>query len=77
MPSGQNTYKDRLFNFIFGSEENKAWTLALYNAVNGSDYKDPSEIQINPVEREVQGRCPAAEDLLRGLPDQEDENQSG
>ena len=49
MPSGQHTYKDRLFNFIFGSEENKAWTLALYNAVNGSDYKDPSEIQINTI----------------------------
>ena len=28
-------YKDRLFNFIFGSEENKAWTLSLYNAING------------------------------------------
>ena len=36
-------YKDRLFNFVFGSEENKAWTLDLYNAVNGSDYKDPDE----------------------------------
>ena len=31
-------YKDRLFNFLFGSEENKAWTLSLYNAVNGSNY---------------------------------------
>ena len=29
-------YKDRLFNFLFGSEENKAWTLSLYNAVNQS-----------------------------------------
>lgn len=29
------------------------------------------------LEREVQGRCSAAEDLLRGLPDQEDETQSG
>lgn len=27
-------YKDRLFAFIFGREENKAWTLSLYNAVN-------------------------------------------
>ena len=39
-------YKDRLFNFIFGSEENKAWTLSLYNAINGSDYTDPDAIEI-------------------------------
>ena len=31
-------YKDRLFNFIYGSPENRKWTLSLYNAVNGSDY---------------------------------------
>ena len=37
-------YKDRLFNFIFGSEENKEWTLSLYNAVNRSSYTDPSAI---------------------------------
>ena len=39
-------YKDRLFNFIFGSEENKAWTLSLYNAINGSDYTAPNAIEI-------------------------------
>lgn len=27
-------YKERLFAFIFGREENKAQTLILYNAVN-------------------------------------------
>lgn len=43
-------YKDRLFNFIFGREENKAWTLSLYNAVNGSDYTDPSMIEFNTLE---------------------------
>ena len=42
-------YKDRLFNFIFGSEENKAWTLSLYNAVNGSDYTDPAAIEITTI----------------------------
>ena len=42
-------YKDRLFNFIFGSEENKAWTLSLYNAVNGSSYTDPTAIEINTI----------------------------
>ena len=40
-------YKDRLINFIFGREENKEWTLSLYNAVNGSDYKDASIIRFN------------------------------
>ena len=43
-------YKDRLFTFIFGREENKAWTLSLYNAVNHTDYKDPELIQINTIE---------------------------
>ncbi len=43
-------YKDRLFNFIFGRDENKAWTLSLYNAVNGSDYADPSMIEFNTLE---------------------------
>ena len=45
----QREYKDRLFNFIFGSEENKAWTLSLYNAVNGTSYTDPEEVQINTI----------------------------
>ena len=42
-------YKDRLFNFLFGSEENKSWTLSLYNAVNGSNYTDPSTIEITTI----------------------------
>jgi len=39
-------YKDRVFKFIFGNPENKAWTLSLYNAVNGSQYRNPDEIQL-------------------------------
>ncbi len=42
--------KDRLFNFIFGREENKKWTLELYNAVNKSDYKDESQIEFNTLD---------------------------
>ena len=42
-------YKGRLFSFIFGSEENKAWTLSLYNAINGSDYTDPDAIEITTI----------------------------
>lgn len=39
-------YKDRLFSFIFGREENKQWTLSLYNAVNGTHYADENDIVI-------------------------------
>ena len=42
-------YKDRLFSFIFGDPDNRRWTLSLYNAVNGSDYKDPNAIQIKTI----------------------------
>ena len=45
-------YKDRLFNFLFGAEENREWTLSLYNAVNRSDYTDASLIRITTI-REV------------------------
>ena len=42
-------YKDRLFNFLFGSEENREWTLSLYNAVNNSHYTDPSAIEFTTI----------------------------
>ncbi len=42
--------KSRLFSFIFGKEQNKKWTLALYNAVNHSDYSNPDDIEINTIE---------------------------
>ena len=44
------THKDRLFCFIFGRRENRAWTLSLYNAVNHSSYANPDEIEINTIE---------------------------
>ena len=43
-------HKDRLFNFLFGQEENRKWTLSLYNAVNGSDHDDESMIEFNTLE---------------------------
>ena len=49
MAADNNQYKDRLFIFLFGSEENRAWTLSLYNAINNSDYKDPSLIEITTI----------------------------
>ncbi len=52
-PREQRVYKSRLFSFIFGREENKAWTLALYNAVRGTDHTDPKDITINTLEDTV------------------------
>ncbi len=43
-------HKDRLFNFIFGTEANRKWTLQLYNAVNGSDYEDETQIAFNTLQ---------------------------
>ena len=46
-------YKDRLFKFIFGNPDKKEWTLSLYNAMNGSHYTDPEDIQLNTIEDAV------------------------
>ncbi len=42
-------YKDRLFSFLFGYPDNRKWTLSLYNAINGSDYKDAELVQIKTI----------------------------
>lgn len=39
-------YKDRIFCFIFGDPRFKENALSLYNAVNGTDYKDVNELII-------------------------------
>ncbi len=39
-------HKDRLFTFIFGREENRKWTLSLYNAINGTEYTNEKDIEI-------------------------------
>ena len=49
MPNASREYRDRLFTFIFGSEEHRDWTLSLYNAVNGSSYDDPNLVTISTV----------------------------
>ena len=43
-------YKDTVFRMLFGSEEYKENTLALYNAMNGSHYTDPAELEINTIQ---------------------------
>ena len=46
-------YKDRVFKYLFGNPANREWTLALYNAVNGSNYENPEDIQYNAIEDAV------------------------
>ena len=43
-------YKDSLFRFIFGSEERKENTLALYNAINGTSYTDVRDLELTTLE---------------------------
>lgn len=43
-------YKDRLFCWIFGKDENKKHLLDLYNAINGTDYRDACLIEINTLD---------------------------
>ena len=44
-PTANVKVKDSLFRFIFDNEEHKDWCLSLYNAINGTDYDDPSVLQ--------------------------------
>ena len=46
-------HKDRVFKFLFGNPANKAWTLTLYNAINGSHYTNPDDITFNTIEDAV------------------------
>lgn len=46
-------HKDRVFKFLFGNPENKEWTLELYNAINGSNYKNAQDIHFNTIEDAV------------------------
>ena len=46
-PAANRNYKDRLFRFVFN---NKKDLLDLYNAINGTDYDDPEELEVNTLE---------------------------
>ena len=46
-PNTQRKYKERLFVSLFRKKEE---LLALYNAVNGSNYEDPDSLIINTIE---------------------------
>ena len=44
------THKDSVFRDLFGSEERKANTLSLYNALSGRSYDDPNLIEITTID---------------------------
>ena len=46
-PTANRNYKDRLFRFVFN---NKKDLLDLYNAINGTDYNNPEELEVNTLE---------------------------
>jgi hypothetical protein len=51
MPKKVNSeYKDRLFKWLFGTEENKDNILSLYNALNSTNYTNPDDVEINTIE---------------------------
>ena len=54
-PTTQREYKDRLFKAIFGrdTEESKRWRLELYNALNGTNFTDPDELEVNTIENVI------------------------
>lgn len=50
MANEQRNYKDTVFRMIF---KDKANLLSLYNAVNGTNYKNPGELEITTLENAV------------------------
>ncbi|MDO4555614.1 MAG: hypothetical protein Q4B70_10750 [Lachnospiraceae bacterium] len=49
-PAVNKNHKDRLFRFIF---QDKASLLMLYNALNGTNYQNPDDLEINTLENAV------------------------
>ena len=54
-PQANRQYKDRLFKAIFGrnTKESKQWRLDLYNALNGTDYKNPDDLKLTTIENVI------------------------
>ncbi len=50
MAETRKTYKDSVFRKLFGDSSNRNALLALYNALNQTNYDDPSELIINTID---------------------------
>ncbi|MDO4807485.1 MAG: hypothetical protein Q4A07_09555 [Coriobacteriales bacterium] len=49
-PQPRREYKDTVFRDLFGAEERKENALSLYNALNGTTYTDPEELEITTLD---------------------------
>ena len=47
----QRNVKDRLFRYLF--EKDREALLELYNALNGTEYQDPSQLEVVTIESAV------------------------
>ena len=50
MTETRRAYKDSVFRRLFGDPENRDALLSLYNALNGTNYTDPEQLEINTIE---------------------------
>ncbi len=54
-PNSNRNYRDRLFKAIYGRDtpQSKKWRLELYNALNGSSYTNPDDIELTTIENVI------------------------
>ena len=48
-PLYNRTFKDTVFRDLFGDESRKAYSLSLYNALNGTSYDDPDALELTTI----------------------------
>ena len=51
----ETKFKDRLFKAIFGrnNTQSKQWRLELYNALRGTNYTNPDDLELNTIENVI------------------------
>lgn len=51
----ETKFKDRLFKAIFGRDnpQSKQWRLELYNALRGTNYTNPDDLELNTIENVI------------------------
>ena len=55
LPEVTNEIRDRLFKAIFGRDnpQSKKWRLELYNALRGTNYTNPDDLELNTIENVI------------------------
>ena len=52
-PMPGRTFKDTVFRDLFGKEERKCNALSLYNALAGTSYEDPNELELTTIDNAI------------------------